>query len=70
MAASLFEACRTAWAWFNDPFWKGPHPTPDTVFTVRVVGLEQAVYRVRGRSFLAPEARIERLTSFSPNPPK
>jgi hypothetical protein len=54
MASSLFEACRNAWEWFNDPFWEGAHPTPDTVFTVRVVGSEPAVYRVRGRPFLVP----------------
>jgi hypothetical protein len=55
MARSLFEACRNAWDWFQDPFWKGPRPTPDTVFSVRVVGREEwPVYRVRVQSFLAP----------------
>jgi hypothetical protein len=60
MASSLFEACRIAWDWFNDPYWQGPHPTADTVFTVRIVGQDRHdVYRVRGRSFLAPEARLD-----------
>jgi hypothetical protein len=29
---TVFEAVRAAQVWFEDPFWKGPKPTLDTVF--------------------------------------
>lgn len=33
-AASSHEAARQAVEFFNDDFWKGPKPTPDTVLEV------------------------------------
>jgi hypothetical protein len=53
MAHSLFEARWNAWEWFQDPFWKGPRPTPDTVFTVRGGWPGGAArLRVRAKSFI------------------
>ena len=48
-ASTVFEAIREAQAWFDDPFWKGPKPSMDTVFKVSLVG-DSRVWRVRARS--------------------
>jgi hypothetical protein len=44
---SLFEAVRNAIRFFADPFWRGPKPRGDQVFTVALVGDERR-WRVRG----------------------
>jgi hypothetical protein len=43
---TLFEACATALDFFEQAFWKGPKPQPDTVLEVPVVGSHKS-YRVR-----------------------
>ena len=57
LAPNLFEACRIACEWFNNPYSQDPNPSPDTVFTVHIVGQEDAVYRVRATPFLVPAPR-------------
>lgn len=63
---TLFEAVRKAYAWFQDPFWKGPKPTLDTVFKVMATASEE-VWRVRaGRALEA--ANIEQGALFDRRP--
>ena len=38
---TLFEAVRNAMRFFADPFWRGPQPRRDAVFTVALVGDER-----------------------------
>jgi hypothetical protein len=45
-ALSLFDACKKAIAWFDDPFWKGPISGPDTILEVQVVAKTER-WRVR-----------------------
>ena len=40
MAHSVFEAAREGMDFFVDPFWRGPKPTLETLFTVSLVGGE------------------------------
>jgi hypothetical protein len=51
-ARTLFEAVSTAMDWFRSDFWRGPRPTPETVFEVGLVP--------DGRWFVRTEA-VERL---------
>jgi len=44
---STHEVVRNAMRFFADPFWKGPKPKPDEVYTVAIVGDERR-WRVRG----------------------
>jgi hypothetical protein len=46
------EAAQNAMRFFADPFWRGPKPTPETIFEVVLVGDERK-WRVRGRMALA-----------------
>jgi hypothetical protein len=50
-AATLFEAVRTSMEFFADPFWRGPKPTPETVFTVALVG-DERYWRVQTGRFI------------------
>jgi hypothetical protein len=50
-ASSTFEAVRTAYKFFNDPHWRGPKPTPETIFEISLVGDERS-WRVRVGSAL------------------
>jgi hypothetical protein len=44
---STHEVIRNATRFFADPFWKGPKPMPDELYTVAIVGDERK-WRVRG----------------------
>jgi hypothetical protein len=58
MAHSVFEAVREGMDFFVDPFWRGPKPTLETLFTVSLVG-DSREWRVRGRKvWLPPSMRI------------
>jgi hypothetical protein len=57
-ASTVFEAIRAAQAWFDDPFWKGPRPTLDTVFRITLVG-DDRVWRVRAHDQSAPCASLK-----------
>ncbi len=50
-AATLFEGVRNGMRWFADPYWKGPKPNLETVFTVTLVG-DTRSWKVRGRTTL------------------
>jgi hypothetical protein len=43
---TLFTACASALEFFEQDFWKGPRPRPDTVLEVHQVG-GAGVYRVK-----------------------
>jgi hypothetical protein len=40
-AQSTHEAVREGWNFFQDPFWRGPKPTRETVFEISLVGDER-----------------------------
>jgi hypothetical protein len=65
---TLFEAVRKAWDWFQDPFWKGPKPTLDTIFKVTATARPGEVWRVRARRALetAPKPGQEPLFDKRP----
>lgn len=68
---TLFEVVRRAWNWFQDPFWKGPRPTLDTVFEVAgMLEGEAKVWHVRaGRALGAatePQAAQPQLFDTRP----
>jgi hypothetical protein len=73
---SVFEVVRNAMQFFADPFWKGPKPGMDTVFTVTIAADERQ-WRVRGRSALeadrwriiATNIRWQRAKPQLPQPP-
>jgi hypothetical protein len=43
---SLFEAVHKAMQFFADPYWRGPKPGKDAIFTVALVG-DDRLWRVR-----------------------
>jgi hypothetical protein len=45
--SSLFDVVRAAMRFFADPFWRGPKPRVDTVFTVTRIGGDES-WEVRG----------------------
>jgi hypothetical protein len=45
-ATSAHDAARQAIAFFNDPFWKGPKPTADTVLEISPMRGERVRVRV------------------------
>ena len=66
--ATLFEAVRQAWAWFEDPHWLGQRPSRDTVFRVRSVADPQQVWYVRaGRALDATVPRQRALLDVAPD---
>ena len=46
---STHEVVRNAMRFFADPFWKGPRPRPDEIFTVSIVA-DPSTWRVSGRA--------------------
>jgi hypothetical protein len=40
-ASSTFEAARIAYRFLHDPHWRGPRPTPETIFEISLVGDER-----------------------------
>jgi hypothetical protein len=63
-ASTVFEAVRTAMRFFLDPFWKGPRPNAQTVFTVTLVG-DNREWRVVGRAALKSELDVRSLNMES-----
>jgi hypothetical protein len=45
MAVSVFEAVARAKAFFEDDFWKGPKPIPETLYRVHLVA-DERIFRV------------------------
>jgi hypothetical protein len=60
-ASTVFEAVRTAVSFFLDPFWKGPKPVPETIFTVTLVG-DSRKWRVVGRAASKSESAYRQQT--------
>jgi hypothetical protein len=52
MASSVFEAVACAKEFFELNFWKGPKPTPETIYRVHLVADE--------REFQVPAQALER----------
>jgi hypothetical protein len=52
MASSVFEAVACAKEFFELPFWRGPKPTPETLYRVRLIADE--------RMFLVPAEALAR----------
>ena len=52
MASTVFEAVAKAKEFFELDFWKGPKPTPETIYRVHLVADE--------RMFQLPAAALER----------
>ena len=52
MANTVFEAVSRAKEFFESDFWKGPKPTPETIYRVHLVADE--------RMFLVPAAALAR----------
>ena len=46
MASSVFGAVAGAKEFFETDFWKGPKPTPETIYRVHLVA-DERVFRVR-----------------------
>jgi len=50
-ASTVFEAVREGWEFFRDPFWRGPKPTPETLFKVSLIG-DERTWSVEGKKAL------------------
>jgi hypothetical protein len=57
---STDEVVRNALRFFSDPFWRGPKPKPDELFTVSIVG-DDRHWRVRGDRVMASQVQVDRV---------
>jgi hypothetical protein len=67
-AASSHDAARQAVALFNDPFWKGPKPTAETVLEITPMGGERVRVRVGDAIPPAIQRLLDEVRVYQPTP--